>query len=418
MHWRTCLALTCCLLTACSSASSGEDTLAGGSGFADTSALADADEPGPDLCEEVVCEDDNPCTTDDCDPAVGCVFTNNFIACDDGDPCTVGDSCSQGDCIGVQEAACDCTVDADCEPLDDGDPCTGVMICLARECVLQEGSVVTCPPSTVPCTVAVCDTATGACIDSPIILGDTCDDGDLCTVGDACLQGECKSGTAAVCDDGNPCTDDACDPAFGCVAPASAEQPCEDGDLCTTGDTCTGGFCVGSATTCDDGDPCTGTEACDAATGECATDFPDADQDDVTDACDVCEGHDDSVDLDGNGTPDGCDDPGAPPSPPTNATFGSCGDFLCCAGDGVGVSWDASPGATHYRMSWVCGFGVQTSGDLVGTSIPEVLGGTYDIGNCNPVGNFELKACKGAACSSPVAVGLPPFTCGGGCCAF
>ncbi len=403
----------------------------GGSAFADTAAVGDAGveaeaqdaAPGPDqmgssVCETLVCEDGNPCTTDGCDPATGCRYTPNNQACDDGDPCTVGDNCLQGECAGVQEPACDCTVDADCEALDDGDPCTGVLVCVASQCTLQQGSVVTCAPSTTPCTVAVCDTATGACIDSPIIFGDTCDDGDACTDNDVCLQGVCKPGAARDCDDGEGCTVDTCDPASGCVHTPSAGTECDDGDLCTTADTCVAGVCVGSLTACNDGDPCTGDETCDGTTGECATAFPDADADEVTDACDVCAGHDDKVDLDGNGTPDGCDAPGAPPAAPANATFGSCGDFLCCAGDGVGISWDASPGATHYRLSWVCGFAIQSSGDVADTSLPEVLGAPYNVGNCNPVGNFEIKACKGAACSAAVQIGLQPFTCGGGCCAF
>ncbi|MCA9516549.1 MAG: hypothetical protein KC635_16525, partial [Myxococcales bacterium] len=64
---------------------------------------------------EVVCQDDgNPCTTEYCDPAAGCVSEGNDDACDDGNACTVGDMCGEGGCVpGTEELSC-----------DDGDPCT------------------------------------------------------------------------------------------------------------------------------------------------------------------------------------------------------------------------------------------------------------------------------------------------------
>jgi hypothetical protein len=69
------------------------------------------------------------------------------------------------------------------------------------------------------------------------------------------------------CHDSNPCTDDSCDPATGaCVFPPNSD-PCDDGDACTTEDTCSNGECLGGAPIkCDDG------EVCDPATGECVVD--------------------------------------------------------------------------------------------------------------------------------------------------
>jgi hypothetical protein len=49
----------------------------------------------------IVCNDNNPCTVDSCDPASGCVFNNNTAACDDGNPCTAGDVCASGACVGT-----------------------------------------------------------------------------------------------------------------------------------------------------------------------------------------------------------------------------------------------------------------------------------------------------------------------------
>ena len=37
-----------------------------------------------------------------------------------------------------------------------------------------------------------------------------CDDGDTCTLGDTCSEGACLAGPKLNCDDGNPCTEDVC----------------------------------------------------------------------------------------------------------------------------------------------------------------------------------------------------------------
>jgi hypothetical protein len=44
------------------------------------------------------CNDNNPCTFEHCDNAIGCVFVNNTEPCDDGNACTVGDTCGGGVC--------------------------------------------------------------------------------------------------------------------------------------------------------------------------------------------------------------------------------------------------------------------------------------------------------------------------------
>ena len=64
------------------------------------------------------------------------------------------------------------------------------------------------------------------------------------------------------CDDGNPCTDDACDPVSGCKSTNNAAA-CNDGDACTAGDICGGGKCAGATPVkCDDGNPSTSGDAC------------------------------------------------------------------------------------------------------------------------------------------------------------
>jgi len=75
-----------------------------------------------------------------------------------------------------------------------------------------------------------------------------CEDGDPCTTSDTCgAGGVCKPGTPVACaDDGNACTDDVCDSSTGACGVARTGT-CDDGDACTTGDTCNAGQCSGAA---------------------------------------------------------------------------------------------------------------------------------------------------------------------------
>ncbi|HOX43317.1 MAG TPA: hypothetical protein PK668_06955 [Myxococcota bacterium] len=244
----------------------------------DGSACTAGDACAAGLCQPgaaVVCDDQNPCTEDACDPAAGCTAAPNSAPCEDGDVCTAGDACAAGLCQPGAAVVCDdqnpCTDDT-CDPAtgcehspgtagcEDGDACTAGDACAAGVC--QPGAAVVCDDQN-PCTDDACDPATG-CTATPNALG--CEDGDACTAGDACAAGLCQPGAAVVCDDQNPCTDDTCDPAAGCAATPNA-LACEDGDACTTGDACAAGACQpGGPTGCDDGDGCTA-DGCDPAAG-------------------------------------------------------------------------------------------------------------------------------------------------------
>jgi hypothetical protein len=127
--------------------------------------------------------------------------------------------------------------------------------------------------------------------DDPCLVDADCDDADACNGDETCVGGFCNFGLPLECDDGNDCTDDACDPALGCSnTPNSA--PCDDGTACTVGDQCAAGACTpGPPADCDDGLPCTidscdpalgclnedacpAGEACDSATGTCEAAAP------------------------------------------------------------------------------------------------------------------------------------------------
>ncbi|MBN2362181.1 MAG: hypothetical protein JXR83_22205, partial [Deltaproteobacteria bacterium] len=70
-----------------------------------------------------------------------------------------------------------------------------------------------------------------ACLPLPAAI--PCSDGDACNGVEMCDgRGVCVAGNALDCDDDNPCTQDACDPASGCVFVRPSTSACgEDGGL-------------------------------------------------------------------------------------------------------------------------------------------------------------------------------------------
>ena len=221
------------------------------------------------------CDDANPCTTDSCDAKLGCVHAPaNGAFCYDGDDCTLGDHCKGGTCVGSSNV-CSCSTTADCAVFDDANLCNGVHFCdtgtLPYGCRLNPSTVITCDAALdTPCAQNVCAAATGKCGLTLKPNGLVCNaDDNLCTQGDTCQDGACKPGPAPACDDKNPCTTDACDPASGCTHAFNA-APCNaDGNACTDGDACTQGVCQpGQLKICNDGEFCT-YDSCDSATGQC-----------------------------------------------------------------------------------------------------------------------------------------------------
>jgi hypothetical protein len=221
------------------------------------------------------CNDGNLCTTDGCSPAAGCTHTNNTVACSDGDGCTTNDHCGGGTCVGGPPANCDdgdsCTTDSCMSPMGcvhdpvpsccstdaqcaGTDQCTTNERCVGHRCVSDP---VPCDDGN-PCTDDGCNPTSGC---THVANNASCDDGDACTTGDGCQGGVCRGGPQRDCRDSNVCTDDGCSPATGCThVPNTA--PCDDGSFCTTGDTCSAGACVGGPPPdCDDDNPCT-TDSC------------------------------------------------------------------------------------------------------------------------------------------------------------
>ena len=71
-----------------------------------------------------------------------------------------------------------------------------------------------------------------------------------------------------VCDDGNVCTDDSCNPATGCANTNDDTNTCADGNACNGLEYCSAGVCRDAPDlVCDDGKFCTGVETCDSVAG-------------------------------------------------------------------------------------------------------------------------------------------------------
>ena len=191
----------------------------------------------------VTCDDGNVCTTDSCDPLLGCTYVYNTQACNDGNECTLNDGCVEGFCTGDPNPECQCQTDEDCVPFDDGNFCNGTLACVAYKCELAPDSVVECDTADdTTCLLTACQKDTGDCVQVALENGKACDDGDACTQVDACLGGVCMGSSLLACDDENPCTDDSCDAAAGCLFVPNADA-CDDGDPCTEGDLCLDGVC-------------------------------------------------------------------------------------------------------------------------------------------------------------------------------
>ncbi len=242
-------------LTACQTAECIPDTgkcitrnLSSGDLCNDGDACSENDVCTDGLCKgkPVVCDDGNLCTSDSCELASGCKYVFNNVPCDDGVSCTTGDTCNLGSCSGTPSPECTCTTDADCAASDDADKCNGTLKCQvvagAGKCVVDPASVVVCPPSDSPCKISACNAGTGACDLGNAAEDKPCDDGDACTAGETCTAGACEGGTAAKCDDENPCTTDSCDAIQGCRYENNTAS-CDDGDPCTLADVCGEGAC-------------------------------------------------------------------------------------------------------------------------------------------------------------------------------
>ncbi|RJO64820.1 MAG: choice-of-anchor D domain-containing protein [Myxococcales bacterium] len=257
----------------------------GGFGCSDGNACTTSDRCENGECigtAAIVCDDLNPCTMDTCGPAGGCIFAPTQTACDDGNPCTIDDVCGAGLCGGRQGTVSDgvfCNGDEVCDP-EQGLVTIGPRIC----------------HDAFACTLDGCDETAKACVFEPD--DERCDDGNPCTT-DACQPGQgcvnvalpdfsdclligldseaCIDGQCAIpcagdleCQDGVECTYDYCDQTIGYCRHDPLDEQCDDGLFCDGVELCSLRFgCIpGEVVDCEDGQFCT-TGRCDEETDAC-----------------------------------------------------------------------------------------------------------------------------------------------------
>jgi len=245
------------------------------------------------------CDDGNVCTTDSCHPSNGCTYSLNSAPCDDGDVCSTGDKCHLGDCISAGQLVCEdnnsCTDDV-CNPLtgcefvpnvapcDDGNDCTEGDACSDGWC--KSGPALACDDNN-PCTDDTCTPGEGCSYTNNFA---PCDDGIPCTDLDSCFQGACTPGApldcaddlycngVEVCDlqvgcvpgdpldlsDGVPCTLDGCDENNDIIVRTPSDPACDDQLFCNGAETChlTDGCQDGEPPSADDQISCT-VDSCD-----------------------------------------------------------------------------------------------------------------------------------------------------------
>jgi hypothetical protein len=391
----------------------------------------------------VSCDDGNPCTMDGCDPTDGCTSAPTSGVCNDDDPCTTSDACVDGVCSGSpldcdDEAPCtndSCNDDGVCIHVsfdgacDDGDVCTTGDTCIMNSCI---GTPNTCddgvgctkdsctqgvgcahtPDDALcddasACTVGLCDFL-GGCKQNPADNGVSCDDMNACTSEDSCNMGTC-AGAPVHCDDGNPCTDDLCEPTIGCSAPPNA-LTCDDMNPCTEKDTCLDGTCSGlpipgcGGPICGDG-ACQVGESCSTCPTDCGTCTPICGNGtcEEGEVCDICS-------FDCGACPATCGDFLCDPTEsclscpgdcgPCQAT---CGDFLCDPTEScVTCSFDCGP----------CAGGDGTCAGSCGTS--DIFTGCYCDALCFGLGDCCDDVCT--QCSGDYPTECSSQSCGDGMC--
>lgn len=160
--------------------------------------------------------------------------------CNDGVDCT-NDTCASGTCVSTPD-----------DSLCMGQVCSPALGRCAEsdECVPEQCAMDRQLPGS--CQVGVC--SSDECVLGPV--------NSACSAGESC----CGNGACAPCDDGSPCTTDACDlsapgcdpdnPTAECCSHVPFDGDCDDGSYCNGPETCVAGTCVDGAEPCEAGATC------------------------------------------------------------------------------------------------------------------------------------------------------------------
>ncbi len=314
-----------------------------------------------------------------------------------------------------EDATVGCATNADCAALDDANLCNGTMACVAGACQIDPKTVVTCPAATGgTCFGPVCETATGKCVDTTLANGTPCDDGNPCTIQEVCTAGACF-GQSNPCDDLNACTQDSCNPATGnCIHLPKTSVGCDDGDKCTTADACdAGGNCVGTAVTCGAPKGACWSKTCEAASGQCVdnalsgTGCDDGDKCTTQDTCAagtcagtpvVCASANPCVASACDGASGQCGSMNKPGGTPCQSDTDACTTQVCAAGSCVvsGTTTACAP-----------------DGDPCTDDTCHATTGCYaktpDGGSCDDGNNCtSITVCNAGKCTGPIDLNVCP----------
>ena len=115
------------------------------------------------------------------------------------------------------------------EQCDDGNELNGD--CCSADCHFESAGS-PCAADGNVCTLDQCN-GTGTCQHGNEPNGTPCDDGNMCVTGKTCTAGTCGGGQPVVCNDNDMCTTDTCEPDLGCLFEIGVESPecgsCQDG---------------------------------------------------------------------------------------------------------------------------------------------------------------------------------------------
>ncbi len=137
----------------------------------------------------------------------------------DGDGCSVERRCLSDLCVDGVCCATSCG-----GGLDDCLACSVAMGGSSDGTCTPRVSGAVCRPASGACDAAeVCDGAGAACpIDAAMSDGTSCANATVCDGAERCASGVCIAGAPPSCDDGDPCTADACDALSGCASTSIA----------------------------------------------------------------------------------------------------------------------------------------------------------------------------------------------------
>ncbi len=183
-------------------------------------------------CSDCFAMDLGPCVEVGCDARqqeCSIAPVADGTSCDDADFCTLSTVCSDGVCgagvpntcgltaSGCESVACDSdTESCSLEDANEGMTCTASDACVVSatcQSGVCSGSPKDCSSTPLPgqCYVASCASDSGDCVVTAV-SDIACDDGDPCTSDDSCSQGTCTPGTAVVaCSSGDQCCPSGCD---------------------------------------------------------------------------------------------------------------------------------------------------------------------------------------------------------------